>query len=289
MTELTLTVPQGIGDAYWVYQTFARHCDKIRFITPHVPGVHYKLATRATEFLLGLPKVQSVSIQMTTKEDYDDLASRIFTQIEAQEILRTGAGRFACNGTMETGVRLESICPDLEVEWEPDLPLLSAPPGTPDRYWILYVSECASLDWHVKAHGSWTCEQWAEFVTDFSKRTGLDRIPCLMIGAEYDRISIQKICSLLPNHDIRPVVGEFVYRVAELIKNATMFIGYQGGLKCIADRYNTPQVTIWFPALEKLRFSFPKMTNIESHRYQAFLFSQSPQEVAQAIQCPIPT
>lgn len=280
MTELTLTVPQGIGDTYWVYQVFAKHVDALHFRVATVVGCPAWLENRADGFLKGLPKVRSVGRELMSREEY---LATMRDRFDGGAVVSAGGGRVGCNGYLEAGERIETVWPGHEVYWNPPLPMACPEQTLPREYLLLFVGEGSGMRDNPDTAGAWTPEQWAEFtklVIEKSPRP----LPVVVVGAEWDRHAGERAIAGLAGAGIEAfnLIGLPIAETTWLIRHARLFLCYQAGLKVIADRFDVPQVVLWFPRLDKMRFTFCKPHNISSGRYQAFLFTQTPHEAAEA-------
>jgi hypothetical protein len=274
MKSITLTVCQGIGDIFWVYQLFAPHVDAIRFRVLHCPGNDRRVASRATEFISSLAKVQSVTGLFATETDYRKVSHGRFS---VEHVLRAGGGMYACNDLLENGVRLDA-CSPLPIEETVEIPM--EPINLPVRFIAGYVAGGTLVPEQVRRVGVWSVDQWAVFLREFYARQ-TERLPLVLIGAEYDRSAAESLAARLDglaSIDLR--IGLPIAQSSYVISRSDWFLGYQSGLNVIADQLNVRQLKMFFPCYPKMLYSWAKRSNIERGIYNAARFDQSPAEVA---------
>jgi hypothetical protein len=279
--EIIVTVPQGVGDGYWAYQKLSPHFDRIHFRTActAVDAVQ----TRAGVWLALLPRCGSVAPRSMSAAAYDALV-RAHTPL-AGLLAAYASGRrefdYAVNRRLEEGVRLEDIDPGYAVETAPELPAHYAPLAfAPGAYLCLYVSGDTERPATFERQVVWPVGHWARLVVLLAGRYARARAPVVLVGAAYDRETLARLAGLLGGLGIPTAVyvDSYPANVVYIIKHARAFVGYQSGLGVVADWVGTPQLMVYFPALERLRYSWCR-PGTAGACYHAGLFSTSPEEV----------
>ncbi len=265
---ITVTVPQGIGDIFWIYQLLSPHYKTIHFRVAQIGEASVK-QRRAHDWLKLLPKCGDVTGIAMTDEQYAAMA-------EAELPVPVGVAEavWSANRPLESGRRLESIG---KVEETVPLPVEECQlPFGGEPYWCLYVSgstfdEGALRDTHV-----WTADQWVEFARGLAVQEWLPR-HCLIIGAGYDAEAMSAMRAASDSCCL--VMDERPERLLHLLRHAKLFVGYQSGLNVMADQLDVPQVMLYFPHLEDMIWSWPKRRNIDGGVYRASTMALTPREV----------
>lgn len=261
MKEITLYTPQGIGDTFWIYQKFVNHVDIINFGIMSFKDT--EVSDRALEFLSDLPKVGKTFMHKT---DRNVMRKVINTRFDQNKTLGHKSTYYSCNKPLEDGIRLEGMDTH-SVEWGIDIPCKSV--DLPKDYILLYVSG-------NKAQYGWSASKWAHLTKSIWKKFNDKKLPIVTIGATYDMKMLKDIENLLRRNGMR-VISKTNMPIKEstyIIKNATYMIGYQSGLSIIADNFDTKQLMVYFPHLEKMMYSWAKPENIDKGIYNPFIFTQ---------------
>lgn len=277
MREITLNVPQGIGDVFWCYQKFSPFFDKINWnvcVISNSVGMNVQQRTAGWTDLL--PKSGDTNFITVSDKRYHDVAQLHYHAADIIKKPMPGPFDFSCNKLLEEGVRLEAIDPGLPLEL--DVPVRDAYAPLPYiDYIVLYVSGCRHP--HV-----WQPHQWIDLVRNIYQRYKWS-FPIVLIGANYDRENVADIDKRLTNAGFPHVmyIDSYPANVTYIIKNARFFIGFQSGLSILADNYNVPQLMMYLEILKPVLWAWPKKQNIERGVYNASLFSKSPTEVANSL------
>jgi hypothetical protein len=270
---LHLEVPQGVGDAYWAVQVFARHAARLDLTVLCVGDD--PIQRRAEPFLKLLGAVGSVRYRRVEPAEYDRVAA---TRWDAGAILaRARAGErgpfpYACNRPLEQGVRLEDLAGRLAVEWEPAVRWEDPAPPARD-YAVAYVSGS-------RPAYAWPPARWADLVAGIWSRHRL-AWPIVLLGADYDRAALEDVRAglALRGLDATLRAGGPAAVATGLIRGARLFVGYQSGLNVLADRFDVPQLMVYFPHLRRMLYSWCKPGHRESGTFQAATFDEGPHAV----------
>lgn len=277
--SITVEVPQGLGDIFWVYQKLAPYFNQINFSILVMKGD--EVSKRSEAWLNLLPKVKSVGFKLVYDKEYYQLINKKYYVKDILSKWQNGTivVKYSCNLPLEEGKRLDEID---EFAISSDIPLKSESFAVPfDEFVTLYISGA------TKSHGNikdiWTVDQWIECVQLIYHKLSRT-LPIIMIGANFDRdIMYEATGKLLKEHiPTVPIVQETPARVCHILKNTKLFLGYQSGLNIIADNLDTKQVMIYFDKLHKMQYTWCKEKNIKS-RFFAGLFTQSPAEVVNSL------
>lgn len=270
MKSLTLKVPQGIGDVFWIYQKLYNYCDELNFKVYYIHELN-PLICRSEAWLKKWPKVNKVTFEKCTQMEY----CRCISMYESIERVISGEfDEYSCNRPLEKGIRLEDIDPEHKVEWNIDLPTQEVDLEY-DDFICLYVS--GMTDEQYTGFDRWSVAQWLRFINMFKALTD---IPIIMIGASYDRKVEERISEgRFPIYTDREP-EEVLY----ILKKAQMFIGYQSGLNILADNFNTKQVMMYFPILAQMVGSWCQKQNYKTV-YKPYLFSDSPEDIIRDLSC----
>jgi ADP-heptose:LPS heptosyltransferase len=275
--EVTVLVPQGVGDIFWVYQKLSPYFDRINLEIATIE--HNIVQIRSKDWVKLFPKVGRVTFPIVSGDHYDKI---VLMRPKVADLLRDHAnGRrhfdFACNNFLETGTRLEDIDPELPPEWnvnikteDVDLPF--------DKYIILYVSGSNKTTLH------WTDRQWIDFTLDFYKKYNL-KYPLVMIGASYDAATVHEMSEVFRKNgiEVKNYVDLTPGKVCHIIKNSLYFIGYQSGLSIITDNFDIPQFMLYFPRLKDMLYTWAKKENIQSGIFRAVTFNTPYEKVLETL------
>lgn len=258
--EITLNVPQGIGDIFWAYQKIA----------PSVETIHLNILCtvadcpvqrRALDWIVLWPQIGRVAMTVVSDERYEAIAH---ARYDLGAILRAnddGPAEFdySCNGPLEEGIRLEAIDPE-PVEW--GVPIATTACKLPRPQFIAgYVTG-------HRAAGTWELQDWA---TLFSRVARALSLPVVLIGAEYDRAALDVCGAMLGTLGIDAAIACDwpPGRVLHLLRAARLFIGYQSGLNVLADNMDVRQLMVYFDHLELMQNAWCKPRNIRSRFFSA--------------------
>lgn len=276
--EITLNVPQGLGDIWWPYQLAAPHFDRINLNLSIVHSTNQQM--RSLEWPGLLPKVGTLNFRLIGDKVYERMA---YAETTTAEILsRYEAGEteqdLACNGWLESGKRLEAMG---EPEWTVDV--RSDPHGLPfERYVCLAVSG-DTIHHH---RGVWTIEQWLQAVDLLYRRYAWD-LPIVLLGADFDKPATDRLAAGLRERgytvDDSLVSRTLCARKVDAIKHCSFFLGYQSGLNILADNYDRPQLMVFFDRLEKMLRTFCKPENLEAGLFNPCLFRDGPEAAIESI------
>lgn len=263
MKSITLTVPQGLGDIFWVYQLYAKKFDVINF-TIGIANKPNEIQLRAVDWLYTLPKVGNVDWVQMEIQPYRELLAYDGPLLEED-------GVYACNKPLERGVRLEELG---DPQW--DVPVrMNDVIGF--NYTCLYVSGNAKMN---GIEGQWQDYEWIEFVKLFHTKYP-NTPPMVVIGAEFDRDMVEFLCENILN--VTSFIAEPPSKVLTVIKKANFFIGYQSGLGVMADNLDTPQLMMYFEKYQDLRYAWCKPQNVKT-KFHADTMDRSPSQVIESLE-----
>ena len=276
--QITVNVPQGVGDIYWVYQKLSPYVDKINFniILTTDPN---PVQTRSHDWLVLLPKCGRVSFVKEGPDRYDKLIAKCY---QASEVLvaNNGVDSIDCcfNKNLEEGQRLDAIDPHLPIEWKPSMRCESFALPFSD-YVTLYVSGSN------KSKDAWDLPTWVGCINAFYAKYNLN-CPLVLIGASYDA---GLLADLLEEFTTKTKLRTRLFidlppaKIVHLFKNAHFFIGYQSGLNVIADICGTPQLMVYFPKLEPMMNTWCRPEHLGNGKFTAVLFSDNVEKVVTAL------
>ncbi len=264
--EVTVLVPQGVGDIFWVYQKLSPYFDRINFEIATVE--HNVVQMRAYHWVRLLPKAGRITFPIVTGDHYEKIVCMRPKVSDLLKDYENGRKRFdfSCNNFLENGTRLEDIDQSLPPEWNVqvktehiDLPF--------SDYLILYVSGSNKTTMH------WPDKQWVDFTFDFYKKYDL-KYPLVMIGASYDAATVSEMSEEIKKSGIpvKTYIDLPPGQVCHLIKNSLYFIGYQSGLNILTDNFDIPQFMLYFPRLKDMLYTWAKKENVESGLFRASTF-----------------
>lgn len=274
---ITINVPQGVGDIFWCYQKLSPYFDVIN-INILVTTTVNKIQMRAKDWLALLPKIGRVVAKPISCQEYDRIISSAYP---LKTVLRTRRhANYSCNSMLENGVRLENIDPLSLVAWSVPTRIEKLPLEHQD-FLCLYVSGDVKNPTSIRNKIVWEEDVWVQFMQLLYNKHNLN-LPIYMIGASYDQAVTESIKAKL--NDLGMLTRSFIdlppANVLYLMKQSKLFIGYQSGLNIMADNLDIPQLMLYFPFLEKMQYTWCKKDNI-GKRFQANLFSKSPEEVVE--------
>lgn len=275
--KIRLNVCQGVGDIFWVYQKFSPYYEKIDFCIRQVPNNPGKIQNRAIDFLKLLPKVDLVTTKEISHERYNFLASNVFSMKNIFQRNKL-TNDYSCNYLLEQGVKLREIDPEYPIEETVDIRIDSCPLAFSD-FITIYVSGGTSDSNITNLHKVWTPNQWVEFINLFYEKYKIN-YPIIQIGASYDMNVLLSIEEKLKknNYRVHTYIDAWAANVIYILQKSKCFIGYQSGLNVLADNVNTKQLMLYYPQLEKMKYTWCKKDN-EKTLFHADLFTSSPCDV----------
>lgn len=264
--EVTVLVPQGVGDIFWVYQKLSPYFDRINLEIATVE--HNIVQLRSKDWVKLLPKVGRIGFPIVSGDHYEKI---VLMRPKVADLLKDYQnGRkhfdFSCNNFLENGTRLEDIDPELPPEWNVQLKTEYTDLPFSD-YLILYVSGSNKTTMH------WEDKQWIDFTIDFYKKYNL-KYPLVMIGASYDAATVHEMSEAIKKHgiEVKTYIDLTPGKVCHIIKNSLYFIGYQSGLSILTDNFDIPQFMLYFPKLKDMLYTWAKKENVESGLFRAVTF-----------------
>jgi hypothetical protein len=276
--EITLDVPQGIGDIFWIYQKFAPYFDKINFniLTIADDAVQH----RSGEFVKLLPQVGKSCFKKVSEADYHRVAGLKPDIKGIFDLYQKGrfAFEYSANRWLESGTRLDEI--DLEYPIDICVPIRTDCCPTPyGRYLTAFVSGT-----NRSRTDLWNTDQWHKLVKGIYDRFNL---PIILVGAGYDKNVLSEIGDRLTRQGVHNTVyiDSYISNICYIIRNSVFFVGFQSGLSCVADNFNVRQLMMYFPCLAPMTTSWVKRTNINNRVFQADYFSSSPEKVLCELKC----
>lgn len=287
MNEITLNVPQGIGDIFWIYQKFAPHVDRIRFNVMHFGVAPLGIQMRALDFLKLFPKTQSAEPLEVTEARYERVWRSYFPMKNIFEHFKHGHLSFdyGCNRKLEQSVRIEAIDPDYRIE--ETVPLTVEPAGLPfKKYVTAYVPGAVVHEWAVEK-GMWPVSRWADLIFTLYRKKKL-LYPVLVIGASFDQEATVELSKRLREGGIESAVA-VAFRpaaVIHILKETVFFVGHQSGLNILADNLDTRQLMLYMATLEGLRYSWPKKSHLSDGTFTAGMFSETSDEIVERVSFP---
>ena len=283
--NITLNVPQGVGDILWVYQKFYDHVDRINFniiVTQHQYNENSKLRDRSVNFIKLLNKVNNINLLVKPSSYYHQVSNSTY---DMKDILdKNQPSDYSCNHALEKGVRIEdidekySVHHNIHINQDNNNSILKE--KTDKSYIVLYVSGSTLNKDAQRKNSLWSIVQWCQFIDLFFDHHNLSKkeYDIVIIGANYDMLVVSKINEILR---LRYSVLNFIdlnpFDLISIIKNSFYFIGYQSGLNVIADIYDVPQIMVYFPYLENMLYSWCKKDHIKSIFF-ATTFNNTPEK-----------
>jgi hypothetical protein len=278
---ITVLVPQGLGDIFWVYQKLAPHFDRINFRI----GVmnDSEISKRSEDWLNLLPKVGSVKTTPISDGEYRRL---IESKIRVQDVMDAwnrgkNQVKYCCNRFLEDGTRIDKID---KYAIDQNIPMLIEPFDLPfTEYVSLYISGSTKPN-IMASHNVWPVSQWVDFILEIYKSLNLN-YPIIMVGATFDEDVILDTVNQLKEEQINvvPFIQKSPAQVCHILKQSKMFIGYQSGLNIVADNLDVPQIMLYFPILAKMQYTWCKHENITT-RFHAALFTDDKEVIIRRIQ-----
>ena len=274
MRSITLNVPQGLGDLFWVYQLFAPIVERVNFTIHAISSSGSQF--RSAEWPHLWPKVGAVNFRLVTSQRYQQITQSRRTVAEC--LAEAAAGQsdgvdFAANAWLEDGRRLEDLDPLHPPQW--DVPIRSAPAaGLPERYLLL----CVSGDTQRHPRGCWSIEQWLELIDRLYLRDSRS-LPIVQLGAEFDRAVIELLDRELRarGHRTQAVIQPPPAEAADVLRRCELLLGYQSGLNVLADQFDRPQLMLYFRGLAQMHYTWCKPANCR-RLFFAASFSETPAE-----------
>jgi ADP-heptose:LPS heptosyltransferase len=281
LREITVTTVQGLGDIFWVYQKLAPYFDRISLnilITEDSD-----IQKRSEDWVTLFPKVNDVSFQLTSAQEYDRIAKSKFSLNAILEQWENGTKicNYAVNADLESGTRIDEI--DERIV-EMDVPVLCEEDFRPrfDEYIVLYISGAAK-QLNPDQLGAWTVSYWVELVDRLFQHYK-KKMPVVVIGANFDAASIKEARRRLSERNIENEAFTQAppARVLSIIKSAKAFVGFQSGLNIMADNYDVKQIMVYYNILQNMLYTWCKKRNIKK-AFNAFTFSNSIEDVVNAL------
>lgn len=255
--EVTLTVPQGIGDAFWAWQVVSPHYDRVNLNIATIDGAVNQLSTRAVDWLAMLPKVGAITAESVTHDRYLATA-RGHPEFPADG----GCHDFAVNAYLESGMRIEDIYPDREVAQWIDPPTEYTPKAPRSPFLLAYLSGASMRPEVIRDVGIWTPAEWSNYLAMFLDYVHVSRI--ILIGASYDEQAASTVARLLPDCVVRVLIDLPPVQVLYLMRRCSYFVGYQSGLNVMADQIGARQHMLYFPSLWRMRYSWCRPAHVRS-------------------------
>ena len=278
--DVTLVVPQGIGDIFWCYQKLAPYFHEIKFRVPTSSMWSKDIQLRSAAWVQLFPKCTGVDF---INQPYNPNAEPMrVTDLLAEYDKGKREFEYAVNAPLERGVRLEEIDADSLIEWRVPVRLsrnpLRQPPSEP--YIVIYLSGNTA---DAVSKGIWTVNDWVNFVTKFWVERNL-RYPAVVIGAEYDRAIVEVLAKMIRKNGIREAVwiGADPENVLDLIQGARFFMGYQSGMGIMADNLGVPSLMMYFDWLDKMKYSWCQPGHALKKFYAA-CFKERPEAVLELV------
>ena len=278
--EITLNVPQGLGDLLWPVLLSLPHFDRINLNMLTIGSDAQQF--RSCEWPQLLPKVGAVNFRLVHSDDYGRRANTKTTAAEIVERWEAGQHEqdLACNGWLEAGNRLEALG---EPQWE--INAKSEPCGQEGPFVCLAVSG----DTVRHPAGLWTIHQWLDAV-DLLYRRYEWTLPIVLLGADFDRAATEPLAAGLRERGYTVndslVSNTLCARKVDAVKRCSFFLGYQSGLNVLADLFDRPQLMVFFDRLEKMVRTFAKPANLEVGLFNAALFRDGPEAAIGSIRWP---
>ena len=284
--RVVLNVPQGIGDAFWVYQKFAPHVDRINFNIQQFEDRDEKVQNRAADFIRLLPKAGAVGKAFVKLAAYTRVASSFYPMRGVFERAARGypSCDYACNLPIEQGVRIERIDPDYPIQQTVSLP--EEPVAVPySRYVVVFVAAASMLPGAEEIHLLWRLERWVELVTLIYRKRMIS-CPIVVVGASYDRPASELFSEGASAAGIENVILTDLpaKNVVYVLRRAVFFIGHQSGLNVLADNMGVRQLMLYSKTLHRMLYAWCAPGHA-GRIFHAALFSQSPAEVADRLRC----
>ena len=256
MRTANVTVPQGLGDIFWIYRKLYNYFDRFN-LSITITDPNNTIENRSVKLLSDLPKVESIDTVVWPRERQ----AKFWKSVpKLDELYPDGFDgdvtfEYICNKWLEDGRSLETLDRYFDVAWEFSLP--DEPVDLPERYVILYVSGGVQ---HL-GRSSWRISDWALLPNAYFQRK--EKCPVVLIGAEFDRWSLDKMKKILLAYEIETIerVDLNLGQMCHVINNAEMLMGYQSGLNILADHLDTRQLMVYFNHLPWMRETWVKPPN----------------------------
>lgn len=283
MKSINITVPQGIGDIFWIYQKLALSVGTINLKVGVVSDD--PLQFRSTEWMKILPQVGKVEFEKMTGERYSEIANCKITTEQLLEKAKAAPDAwhdFGMNKWLEDGVALDKI-DDPErfpVDWNIPLPYLKR--ELPRPHAVLYVT--GSMH-HAPAlkQGAWNTRKFTTCWEHCVEKLGLQGHQLIIIGATYDLPVLAEARNLLQRFDPTIVCNDSPAAVMGIMKGADFMLGFQSGMCILADHLNVRQLMIYYNHLKPLATAWPRPDNLENGKYNIAFFNDEPEIAANQI------
>lgn len=280
--EVSLTVVQGLGDIFWIYQKMAPYFDRINF-NIMIIGENI-VDRRSIEWLRLFPKTGTISTTLVAADHYVQVVKTKITMSEVLDKWRKGQTpiEYACNQWLEEGVQLEDIDPQYQIERDIQLKSESFDLPYPE-YVTLYLSAIHRYE-DTFTSGVWSVASWADFVAKVYKRLDID-LPIVVLGAEFDREAVVLAVEKLNERGFKAtaMIQYPAAKVVHIIKSSSLFIGFQSGLNILADNYDVKQVMIYLPVICKMKATWVKPKNVAKKIFNFGYFNENQDTIVDRI------
>lgn len=256
VNRVSILVPAGIGDAYWVMTKLRGFMRQHGIVDP--PSVYVQDAggpKRTEPFLKTIPFVHAAGyVPLRTKnniwkEAYLCDARTVYERPFAEASFLDWF--IAYNGIMRFGKSLNDVDPQWPVEWH--LPMhiskealaFKAECQRDGPYALVYITDAGMYQEWLKA---FTPEQLRDALRMIEKRLGLRMI---FIGAEWDRAMTGEALAQREDGWV-DLVGETTYdQMLGAILGASLVVGYPAGNTILATALKIPTVLLWHGYFDK--------------------------------------
>lgn len=246
--SVTVGVPPGMGDAYWVMTKMRsfkerKGIDELR-IEVFKDVVHYYTA----DFLRLLPFVDKVIERSSTFQ-----IQELYNKSDPGFMLKNtqGVDYFIDAGAMMwlKGVKLEDIYPECETDFTCliDLPPFSQKVAQTmkkengGKLVLFYTSSIGNnRNWNG---GAWNPEDWMSLANLIYRHSGIRPI---IVGASWDRDYAAQIHRLDNKNIIQDLVGETnISQLLSLTREADLVVSFPCGIPMMATYMGVPSVIFW--------------------------------------------
>lgn len=287
---LTVTVPQGLGDIWWVYTRLAPYKESITFRVIDPNDAPRSIVRRAESTIGALRYVEKLEYVYYRHGRDDGWLYEKRPLKPLIEAARTPQGTAWCaNPWLEAGVPLEEIEPDEPVFWDLPVPRQPVPKLFPGSFLVAYASG-DSVRHRTICEKVWPPEAWASVVERVCYNHGVGTsVPVVVLGSDFDWPVTALISEELRNKGFRVASMSDVplNQIAWLMENAAGFVGYQSGLSILAEAAGVPaQAIVYFPRIARMGDAWVRPERRGTTAIQCFDFSQDPITVADRVVFP---
>lgn len=282
-----VTVPQGIGDIFWIYQKLYNHFEVINFNIMYLEtGTNDEIQRRSMNTIKDWNKVNNVGLVDVTEKQFNEFVKRKQTLRDVLAPLgyfnnerQIYTFEYQVNSWLEEGTKLEDI-DDMSVMWNIDLPQTRVE-GLEEEYVLLFVSDTTR---HRKLHKNlnlWSEEDWVEFTYKIIKDKLNNNIPVKIIGKSFDEYVMKTCKQLLENKGIKTDIFTNLdgRQLNYIISQSKFFIGYQSGLNILADNFGVNQIMIYFPTLDKMKDCWVSENSKRNNKFNWAYFNDSQDKI----------